>query len=312
VKSAGQPFTLAIVTLIATWILLLIGGTVNPMGASMACPDWYFVPTCNGELLPEMTGGVLYEHGHRLWASWVGLLTVALTVAVWRAKQQVPGTRTLALAALFLVCFQGVLGGVTVKLNLHSGVSTLHLATAMLFFGVLVLLCFRLAPPRKNDAVISTRRGLVLAAMLAVFAQVILGGMVRHLGAGLICGDDWIGCGPSAWTKQPLAHLHMTHRLVAYALVPMVVLTARHVAAEARATGNALAAKLARWPTLLVLAQVVLGLVTVATGRSVLVVTLHTGVAALVLASLWACWLALGSAGVRVTPSGGANGGQSG
>jgi heme A synthase len=145
--------------------------------------------------------------------------------------------------------------------------------------------------------------------MLAVFAQVILGGMVRHLGAGLICGDDWIGCGPS-WTKQPLAHLHMTHRIVAYALVPMIVLTARHVAAEARATGNALAAKLARLPTLLVLTQVVLGLVTVATGRSVVVVTFHTGVGALVLASLWACWLALGPAGVRITTKN--NGGRRG
>lgn len=294
-----QPFRLAIATLIATWILLLIGGTVNPMGASMACPDWYFVPTCNGELLPEMTGGVLYEHGHRLWASWVGLLTVALAIQIWRAKTDAT-TRKLGFAALFLVCFQGVLGGVTVKLDLHSGVSTLHLATAMLFFGVLVLLCFRLAPPSTRSAKVSTRRGLVLATLLVVFAQVILGGMVRHLGAGLICGDDWIGCGPSSWTKQPLAHLHMTHRIVAYALVPMIVLAAHRVTLEARATGNALAAKLATWPTILVLVQVALGLVTVATGRSVAVVTFHTGVGALVLASLWACFLALGPTGARI------------
>jgi heme A synthase len=296
-----QPFRLAVATLIATWILLLIGGTVNPMGASMACPDWYFVPTCNGELLPEMTGGVLYEHGHRLWASWVGLLTIALAIAIWRAKPADATTRKLGIAALLLVCFQGVLGGVTVKLDLHSGVSTLHLATAMVFFGILVLLCFRLAPRNEGAATISTKRGLVLAAVLAVFAQVILGGMVRHLGAGLICGDDWIGCGPSGWTRQPLAHLHMTHRIVAYALVPMIVLTARHVAAEARATNNALAAKLARWPTVLVLVQVALGLLTVATGRSVAIVTFHTGIGALVLASLWACWLALGPLGAGAT-----------
>ena len=50
-----KPFRLAFATTVATWILLLIGGLVNPMGASMACPDWYFIPTCNGELLPEMT-----------------------------------------------------------------------------------------------------------------------------------------------------------------------------------------------------------------------------------------------------------------
>jgi len=295
-----QPFRLAIATLLATWILLLIGGTVNPMGASMACPDWYFVPTCNGELLPEMTGGVLYEHGHRLWASWVGLLTIALVVSVFRATKD-GTTRKLAIAALLLVSFQGILGGVTVKLNLHSGVSTLHLSTAMVFFGVLILLAFRLAPATTARVAPSMRRGLVLGALLVVFAQIILGGLVRHLGAGLICGDDWVGCGPSGWTKQPLAHLHMTHRFVAYALVPIVLVTARHVAAEARATGNALAAKLSRWPTIFILVQVALGLVTVATGRSVAIVTFHTGVAALVLASLWACWLALGPEGTRIS-----------
>lgn len=284
---------LAIATTIATWILLLIGAVVNPMGASMACPDWYFIPTCNGELLPEMTGGVLYEHGHRLWASWVGLLTLVLALVTWRSTAVDATTKRWALIALVLVCVQGTLGGITVKLNLHSAVSTLHLGMAMAFFGLLIALCLRLAPARPGAAT-SSRRGLILAAVLAVFAQVILGGMVRHLGAGLICGDDWIGCGPAGWTKQPLAHLHMTHRFVAYALVPVVLLAGRHAAREAAAVGNNLAARLAKLPAVLILVQVGLGLLTVATGRSVAVVTLHTVTGALVLASLWACWLALG------------------
>src|SRR6185503_6873176 len=178
--------------------------------------------------------------------------------------------------------------------------STLHLATAMLVFGILVLLFFRRAPASATAAKVSTRRGRVRATRLVVFVPVILGGMVRHLGAGLICGDAWLGCGPSSWTKQPLAHLHMPHRIVAYALVPMIVLAAHRVTLEARKTGNALAAQLARWPAILVLVQVALGLVTVATGRSVAVVTFHTGVGALVLASLWACFLALGSTGARI------------
>lgn len=302
-----RPFRLAVATAIATWILLIIGGLVNPMGASMACPDWYFVPTCNGELLPEMTGGVLYEHGHRLWASWVGLLTLVLAFTTWRASKVDRGTKRLAALALFMVCFQGALGGITVKLNLSSAVSTLHLATAMAFFLLLVLLCFRLAPVRNDvRGAFDPGRTLVAVALVAVFVQVVMGGLVRHLGAGLICGDDFVGCGPAGWTKQPLAHLHMTHRFFAYALAPLVLLASRHAARRAAATGNKLAARIAPWPAMLVLAQIGLGLATVASGRSPAIVTLHTGIGALVLASLWASWLALGPLGRRITTPAGA------
>ncbi|HWB81810.1 MAG TPA: COX15/CtaA family protein [Nannocystaceae bacterium] len=301
-------FRLALGTLAATWILLLIGGLVNPMGASMACPDWYFVPTCNGELLPEMKGGVLFEHGHRLWASWVGLLTLTLAITCWRSTKVDAGTKKLSYLALAMVCFQGALGGITVKLNLSSAISTLHLGTAMAFFLLLVLICFRLAPVRGSVSPLGGDAGtaddgrkLVAIAVMAVFAQVILGGLVRHLGAGLICGDDFIGCGPGAWTKQPLAHLHMTHRAVAYALAPLVLLASRHAGRRAQAAGNTLAARIAPWPAMLVLAQIGLGLATVATGRSPAIVTLHTGIGALVLASLWATWLALGPLGRRIT-----------
>jgi heme A synthase len=263
-----------------------------------------------------MKGGVLFEHGHRLWASWVGLLTLTLAITCWRSHKVDPGTKKLSYLALAMVCFQGALGGITVKLNLSSAISTLHLGTAMAFFLLLVLICFRLAPARAEAraGVGDDGRKLVAIAVVAVFAQVILGGLVRHLGAGLICGDDFIGCGPGAWTKQPLAHLHMTHRVVAYALAPLVLLASRHAgrraqadsSAAGRGAGNTLAARIAPWPAMLVLAQIGLGLATVATGRSPAIVTLHTGIGALVLASLWATWLALGPLGRRITSVGGA------
>jgi len=305
VKSIAFIRRLAVATMIATWILLLIGGLVNPMGASMACPDWYFVPTCNGELLPEMTGGVLYEHGHRLWASWVGVLTLALAVAAWRSKALDATSRRYAIVALVLVCVQGTLGGITVKLNLSSAISTLHLGTAMVFFGLLIALVARLARA-ATPTPMPTDRKLLAIATGAVLVQILLGGTVRHLGAGLICGDDWVGCGGGAWTKQPLAHLHMTHRFFAYALVPLVLLAARHAAREAARTRNNVAARLAKLPAVLVIVQIVLGLATVATGRSVAIVTLHTAVGALVLASLWACFLALGPSWSAATREGGA------
>ena len=75
---------LAWLCVFATFFLLVVGGTVNPTGSSLACPEPTLV--CKGELFPEMTGGVFYEHGHRLVAMTVGLLQIALTLMLWRRR----------------------------------------------------------------------------------------------------------------------------------------------------------------------------------------------------------------------------------
>ncbi|MGH9797394.1 MAG: COX15/CtaA family protein, partial [Candidatus Polarisedimenticolia bacterium] len=68
----------AVVCAAATAGLLLAGALVTSTGSGLAVPDW---PLSFGQVLPRMEGGVLYEHGHRLVAAAVGLLTVGL--AVW-------------------------------------------------------------------------------------------------------------------------------------------------------------------------------------------------------------------------------------
>ena len=78
-------FRLARATAAATFVLLVIGGMVHATGSSLACPDW---PLCYGQFFPAMEGGVLYEHGHRLVALAVSVLTVALAVAVWRRRRE--------------------------------------------------------------------------------------------------------------------------------------------------------------------------------------------------------------------------------
>ena len=92
----------------ATAILLIIGGTVNPTGSSLACPEPTFV--CNGELFPPMVGGVFYEHGHRLAAMTVGLLQIALTFLLLRRTP----LKRLAWLLLAMVIVQGLLGAITV------------------------------------------------------------------------------------------------------------------------------------------------------------------------------------------------------
>lgn len=298
-KAGRRSLTILSVTaVIATWILLVIGGLVNPTGSSMACPDWYFIPTCNGQVIPaDWSGGILYEHGHRMWASGVGLLTLALGFALWRQKDLDRTTKRLGLGAIILVALQGTLGGITVKLNLSWFVSTLHLLMAMLFFSLLIVITARvLASPPAPAARAVGPRALVMVAALLVGFQIIIGGLVRHLGAGLVCGDDWLACGPGGfWPAGGAAQIHMFHRLVGYtALVVILGVAARgakSLAADGRPAWRA-------WlPASMVMAQVTLGLMTVATGRSLSIVTLHTAVAGLVLASLVALYLSLGPLG---------------
>ena len=71
----------ALLSAVATLLLLGIGGVVTSRGAGMAVPDW---PTSYGYNMfffpfSYWMGGIFYEHSHRLLASFVGLLVVALT-----------------------------------------------------------------------------------------------------------------------------------------------------------------------------------------------------------------------------------------
>src|SRR5262245_13322574 len=79
------PRRLAVATAVATFLLLLVGGLVNPTGSSLACPDW---PLCYGSPFPPMVGGIFYEHSHRLFATGVGILTVVLAVLLWRGGRR--------------------------------------------------------------------------------------------------------------------------------------------------------------------------------------------------------------------------------
>src|ERR1043165_9303505 len=97
----------------ATFVLLVIGGTVHPAGSSLACPEPTLV--CHGQLFPPMTGGVLYEHGHRLAAMTVGMLQIGLLILLTLRRRSIA---RLGWIGLGLVCAQGALGAITVKFKL--------------------------------------------------------------------------------------------------------------------------------------------------------------------------------------------------
>ncbi|HSB74705.1 MAG TPA: COX15/CtaA family protein [Terriglobales bacterium] len=174
-----------------TFLLLIAGALVTSNDAGLSVPDW---PTSFGSLykLPGMVGGVKFEHGHRMVAELVGLLTIILAVWTWRADRR-GWVRKLGIAALATVIAQGVLGGITVLFYLPPAVSTAHATLAQTFFCIVVVLAlvtsrgWTQAPPLQLPE--SHRLSLITLATLAagsVYIQLILGAGFRHSGIKLL------------------------------------------------------------------------------------------------------------------------------
>jgi cytochrome c oxidase assembly protein subunit 15 len=138
--------------------------------------------------MPHMVGGVKFEHGHRMVAEFVGLLTIALAIWTWRAERR-RWLRILAVAALGTVIVQGVLGGLTVRFYLPPSISSAHAAFAQTFFCIAV--CIAMFTGQRwieetPQVEIDTRRPslftLTLLSIFVLYVQLILGAMFRHKG----------------------------------------------------------------------------------------------------------------------------------
>ena len=222
---------LALATLAATAVLIVLGGLVTNTGAALAVPDWPSTFGHNMFLFPwsRMVGGVFYEHSHRLAGALVGLLTVALAAALWREGGRL---RLLGLVAVAVVMAQGVLGGLRVVL-LQDTLAIIHGSLAPAFFALLAVLSM-LTSPRGRVAAASldpALKGLTVVTAALVYVQIVFGALVAHAG--------------------PL-DLHLAGAVLVFAFVPIVTVRMRR-------TTDAVAAPIATLLLVLLGVQLVLG-----------------------------------------------------
>ena len=87
----------AVVTLCFTFPLIFLGGLVTSHGAGMSVPDWPNSYGYNMFLFPpsRWTGGILYEHTHRLLGTVVGFAAVVLTLVAWGPARTPRGRKLL-------------------------------------------------------------------------------------------------------------------------------------------------------------------------------------------------------------------------
>lgn len=173
----------AILVACATFFLIIAGALVTSNDAGLATEDW---PLSNGQFFPEMVGNLFWEHGHRMVATTVGMLTTVLMIYIL-VKEKRLWVRRLGIIALLAVITQGLLGGLTVKLMLPLWVSTAHATLAQLFFCLTVSLAVftsrswiearELAAEEKGTLPL---RYLCTAALVTIFFQLIIGATLRH------------------------------------------------------------------------------------------------------------------------------------
>jgi heme a synthase len=171
-----------------TLFLVVAGASVTSNEAGLSVPDW---PLSYGKLMPEMTGGIFYEHGHRMVATTVGVLTIILCVWLFRAESR-RWLKRLGLVALGAVIAQGLLGGLTVIYLLPKPVSIAHACLAQLFFSTTVAIAlftseqWRRGPqPVDSAGWPSSHAGSILVP-LCVLVQLALGASYRHGALSLI------------------------------------------------------------------------------------------------------------------------------
>jgi heme a synthase len=185
------PHRLAVITACATFPLLFIGGLVTSKGAGLAVPDWPTTFGYNMFLYPwsKMVGNIFYEHSHRLVASAVGFLTIALALSLWLQEPR-KWLRWLGVAALALVVVQGVLGGLRVTLLEHS-LAIVHASLAQAFFALTVSLAlFTSKEWREKIAEVPLAdygrlRRLAAVTTGLIYLQVMFGAVLRHTGLRL-------------------------------------------------------------------------------------------------------------------------------
>jgi cytochrome c oxidase assembly protein subunit 15 len=166
-RPANNPWLnrFAVLTAVATFILIGIGGLVTSKGVGMAVPDWPTTYGYNMFLFPisQWVGGIFYEHTHRLVATVVGTLVVCLT----RWLGGTPSRRPLAVIGILEVMVGIILPHLDSKLRgagyFLSGIGGVVLLAAVVW--------------ARNEPASRSLRQLGWLAFVAVQFQGLLGGL---------------------------------------------------------------------------------------------------------------------------------------
>jgi cytochrome c oxidase assembly protein subunit 15 len=265
----------------STLFLIFAGAMVTSTGSGLAVPDW---PLSYGMVFPPMVGGIFYEHGHRMIAATVGFLTVLQAIWLQLAEPK-RFLRLIGWFAVGAVIAQGVLGGLTVLFLLPPAISIAHGGLAEIFFCLNVSIAFFASNWYRGLR--SSERGAMpvgLSTSLVglVYVQILLGALMRHLGAGLAIPDFPLAFGrlipPFTSVGVAANFAHRVGALCVTLLALVLFMTLRRFAA------NHPLRRISLVLMTIISIQILLGAYTIWSGKHPITTSLHVANGALTLA----------------------------
>jgi protoheme IX farnesyltransferase len=276
----------ALAAAIATFLLIVIGGIVRVTGSGLGCPDW---PTCFGRWLPPPQIEAQIEFSHRFWASAVTspLILIAAFIA-WRSLRSVRLIWHQLFWAMPLLLLQGLLGGLVVLTETPSWLVAIHLGTAFILFGLLIMAAVvafvRHHNPAQPDRLAFQSRfaRLALGALIGIFVVLVSGALVAVTSSTYAC-TGWPLCNGELIPTNPFGLIHMGHRLIVGLVTVHLLMLLRRAWQTQRHERAILSA--ATLTVVLYFAQGLVGALKVSTEFPVVLLGLHVATAAAVWAS---------------------------
>ena len=293
---------LALVTGVATFLLIVLGGVVRVSDSGLGCgpagSGFHGWPLCRGDLVPGVDLNAIIEYAHRVVASGVGLLMIALAVWAWRRYRAQRGIVLAATASAILVGAQGLLGAATVEENLEEALVAAHLGLAMLLLALVIYLWRASRPDVIGAPAVEAGprfRGLAAASQVALFVTIVAGGYMAgtqnygradyQLGDGAhhACGREFPTCNGELlpFGQARLVDIHLTHRVFMY-LATILILALVVMAVRRRPSAGVV--RMAWLTAGLLGAQVLLGALNVWLEEYELLIVAHLALAT----ALWA------------------------
>jgi cytochrome c oxidase assembly protein subunit 15 len=182
---------LAVIAGAATFLLVVAGGLTTGAEAGMDVPDWPQSFGYNMFLYPlsRMTGGVYYEHAHRLFGTLVGLTMLVLALLVVR-REKGRTVKALALTVFIMVVIQGMMGGFRVTED-SIWLAIIHGVFGQVIFALVLTLAAMTSATWRGDAPPREARGAKTDKILGftlfgfLVLQIFLGAMLRQIEAAL-------------------------------------------------------------------------------------------------------------------------------
>jgi len=296
---------LSILLVLSVTALIYIGALVTSNAAGLTVPDW---PTTFGDnmfLYPysKWTGGIFYEHFHRIVASIIGFITLILTFVAFLYEKR-KNVKLICYLALALVIFQGVLGGLTVLYKLPTFISVLHGVSAQTFFCLTVLIAF-IYNIKSFDFDSKSTDSKAKYFLILIYFQLIIAAIVRHSGSGLAIpdfptmGGSFFPLIEENWIQKVNAYrhsigmaeadtfkiyIHLFHRFIAltifiYSILFLISIKSKITFKPIRNLSSLFFG--------LVILQIALGIVTVLSGKDPIITSTHVFVGALLLALIF-------------------------